>query len=119
MIRTCARKIIRQRFCFSSSLKKEALQTLRIASLLTNEIQQPCHVRWVNQSKTTIRSFSTTESTFTMEYEIPCSELYEDIENNKSVYIIDVRQPSEIETQGKIPGSFLIPCKLVCSFSSF
>ena len=136
MIRTCVKNIIRQkrRFYFSSSLKKKSLPTVNITSSVTNKNQpishvrcgdqsktvirffskknQPInHVRCGDQSKTVIRFFSTTDNTFTMEYEISCNELHEDINNNKSVYVIDVRESSEIDTQGKIPGSFLIPCK--------
>ena len=113
MIRTCVKNIIRQkrRFYFSSSLKKKSLPTVNITSPVINKNQPISHVRCGDQSKTVIRFFSTTDNTFTMEYEISCNELHEDINNNKSVYVIDVRESSEIDTQGKIPGSFLIPCK--------
>lgn len=137
MNRTFARNFIRQRrtFCLSCSLNKELLPTsINFASpvskknrqpyqvrnrdqsklairFFSNKIRQSCHVNDYNQSKIAIRFFSTTDSTFTMEYEISCSELHEDILNNKNVYVIDVREPSEIDVQGKIPGSILIPCK--------
>ena len=121
-VRICTRDIILRMRCFSSPVKNGYLKTafmhqckrqINIASSFTNKIQLLDHVSWNDQPKTsTIRFFSTTDNTFTMEHEISCGELHENIENNKTgYYVIDVREPREIETHGKIPGSYLIPCK--------
>ena len=35
------------------------------------------------------------------------------LENDKNVLLIDVREPSELEKTGRIPGSINIPCELI------
>ena len=46
---------------------------------------------------------------------------YEDIvklNENRSICLIDVRENSEIQETGKLPGSIHIPCKLLYIISS-
>lgn len=36
--------------------------------------------------------------------------------DGRKVYVIDVRNPHELEETGKIPGALNVPCKLILKF---
>jgi len=50
------------------------------------------------------------------EYEVMCEKVWADIQRGDDVYIIDVREPMEVEVYGKIPNSVLIPSENVFDF---
>ncbi|XP_066923177.1 thiosulfate:glutathione sulfurtransferase-like isoform X1 [Clytia hemisphaerica] len=70
---------------------------------LTSPFRQdsPFQLPWSN-----LRNYNTN---IINEYEVSCDELREDVANDEKMYIIDVREPMEVEFDGKIPGSVLIP----------
>ena len=96
------------------SLQKAAFKSTTARTRNTLNVLSANGIQRKHGMKTSQCSFSTMD--FNEEYDVTCEQVWADIQRGDDIYIIDVREPMEVEVYGVIPNSVLIPSKTAFSF---